>query len=315
MVVKESGAGNQEKERILKRKCRMPNRGHMGTLVAMSFAAFTGTASGDGVVKDHVTETTLWSGTARIANWDDTNSTLDYIAACAFTGNGEILKQVEGIFWSESSTGVVNGADWANIDFRLIFYEDTAAFQADPRNGTQSFLLDVPDNVNWATPVATFLDSTNGKTYDLLHLVFEVESFGITTVAEQEQFVALTPTGNTLAHGQTGMMYSTGLAGAVGTELDLYVSYETIPSTGPDTLQNLESEGALFDYVPYRVVLVDVPCPADSDGNSEVDVLDLVALLAVWGTCPPPCPEDVNGDGEVDVLDLVAMLAAWGSCP
>lgn len=299
----------------MSRQCGMMKRGPLGLLVVVCCAALTGIASGEDVVKDHVTVMTLWNSTARISNWDDSGSLVDYFAACAFTGNGEVLKQVEGIFWSVSSTNVANGADWDNIDFRLIFYEDTAAFQADPRNGTQSFLLDAPDNVDWATPVATFFDASGGQTFDLLHLVFDVESLGITTIAAQEQFVALTPTGNTLAHGQTGMMHSTGLAGAVGTELDRYVSYETIPATGPDTLQNLESEGALFDYVPYRVVLVDVPCPADSDLNSVVDVLDLLALLSAWGVCPPPCPEDGNIDGSVDVLDLLALLAAWGACP
>jgi hypothetical protein len=54
-------------------------------------------------------------------------------------------------------------------------------------------------------------------------------------------------------------------------------------------------------------------CPADINGDSSVDVLDLLELLASWGQSGVPA--DVNGDGIVDVLDLLEVLAAWGPCP
>jgi probable HAF family extracellular repeat protein len=53
-------------------------------------------------------------------------------------------------------------------------------------------------------------------------------------------------------------------------------------------------------------------CPADVNGDSFVDVLDLLAVLAAWGATSGP--EDVNGDGVVDVLDLLELLSAWGPC-
>jgi hypothetical protein len=55
------------------------------------------------------------------------------------------------------------------------------------------------------------------------------------------------------------------------------------------------------------------PCPADVNGDSTVNVFDLLAVLAVWGGSGGP--EDINGDGIVDVLDLLAVLGAWGPCP
>jgi hypothetical protein len=27
------------------------------------------------------------------------------------------------------------------------------------------------------------------------------------------------------------------------------------------------------------------------------------------------CPADINGDGNVDVVDLLIVLDAWGGCP
>ncbi|MHC4948946.1 MAG: hypothetical protein ACYTG1_11900 [Planctomycetota bacterium] len=59
-----------------------------------------------------------------------------------------------------------------------------------------------------------------------------------------------------------------------------------------------------------------LPCPADVDGSGDVEVNDLLAVLAAWGTCPggQPCPEDVTGDLRVLVDDLLAVLGAWGGC-
>ena len=54
-----------------------------------------------------------------------------------------------------------------------------------------------------------------------------------------------------------------------------------------------------------------VLCPADFDGDGDVDTADLLHLLGAWGT-----PDgDVDGDGDTDTADLLALLAAWGECP
>ncbi|MCH8153114.1 MAG: hypothetical protein IH830_12180 [Planctomycetes bacterium] len=55
-------------------------------------------------------------------------------------------------------------------------------------------------------------------------------------------------------------------------------------------------------------------CAPDLDGDGSVGILDLLALLAAWGT-DPGGPPDFDGDGTVGILDLLALLAAWGECP
>jgi hypothetical protein len=52
-------------------------------------------------------------------------------------------------------------------------------------------------------------------------------------------------------------------------------------------------------------------CPADFDGDGDVDTADLLYLLGAWGT---PAG-DVDGDGDTDTSDLLALLADWGMCP
>jgi hypothetical protein len=57
-------------------------------------------------------------------------------------------------------------------------------------------------------------------------------------------------------------------------------------------------------------------CAGDADCDGIVDISDVLALLAAWGTDDPLfdlAPE--GGDGQVDVVDLLALLASWGPCP
>jgi len=60
-----------------------------------------------------------------------------------------------------------------------------------------------------------------------------------------------------------------------------------------------------------EVAQAESQCPADFDGDGDVDTADLLFLLAAWGT-----PDgDVDGDSDTDTADLLALLAAWGPCP
>ena len=53
-------------------------------------------------------------------------------------------------------------------------------------------------------------------------------------------------------------------------------------------------------------------CPADCAlGDGQVDVTDLLTLLAQWGG-PGSC--DLDGSGMTDVVDILALLAEWGPC-
>lgn len=63
-----------------------------------------------------------------------------------------------------------------------------------------------------------------------------------------------------------------------------------------------------------QITISALTCPWDLDGNGDVGVTDLLAMLAAWGT-PALGPPDMDGDGFVGVTDLLALLGHWGGCP
>jgi hypothetical protein len=57
-------------------------------------------------------------------------------------------------------------------------------------------------------------------------------------------------------------------------------------------------------------------CPGDVDGDQDVDVADLSALLASYGcsfgmACYNP-DADWDGDGDVDLTDFSILLSHYG---
>ena len=59
---------------------------------------------------------------------------------------------------------------------------------------------------------------------------------------------------------------------------------------------------------------VDVTPATDLDGDGAVGIVDFLALLKAWGTCPgapDPCVADVDRDGAVAVTDFLSLLQDW----
>ncbi|MDP6602242.1 MAG: hypothetical protein QGH76_08095 [Phycisphaerales bacterium] len=76
-------------------------------------------------------------------------------------------------------------------------------------------------------------------------------------------------------------------------------------------------EGSVIEAAVDGVQLFEISCEdscaADVNGDSMVDVSDLLAVIAAWGGTSGS--EDVNSDGAIDVSDLLAIIGVWGSCP
>ena len=53
-------------------------------------------------------------------------------------------------------------------------------------------------------------------------------------------------------------------------------------------------------------------CLGDINNDGMVNVSDLLAIIAAWGTNDPDT--DLDGNGVVAVGDLLAAIANWGNC-
>lgn len=70
----------------------------------------------------------------------------------------------------------------------------------------------------------------------------------------------------------------------------------------------------LIPSVDFTVAAPAAPAaPGDLDGDGDVDLTDLAALLADFGCSTTPCTGDLNGDGVTDIADLSLLLANFGS--
>jgi hypothetical protein len=79
----------------------------------------------------------------------------------------------------------------------------------------------------------------------------------------------------------------------------------------PETWDTGYGTPPIVDMGAYEFQGEGEECPADFDGDGDVDTADLLFLLGAWGT---PAG-DVDGDGDTDTADLLALLGAWGECP
>jgi hypothetical protein len=58
--------------------------------------------------------------------------------------------------------------------------------------------------------------------------------------------------------------------------------------------------------------LVTAVCPGDTNGDRQVDFVDLNRVLGEFGTTAEGLPGDLNNDGTVDFLDLNIALSFFG---
>jgi hypothetical protein len=68
--------------------------------------------------------------------------------------------------------------------------------------------------------------------------------------------------------------------------------------------------------VMMSITCAPAPCPADVTGDGQVNVSDLLGVIAAWGTTGDPGrhPADVDENGVVNIEDLLDVIAAWGTC-
>ena len=88
---------------------------------------------------------------------------------------------------------------------------------------------------------------------------------------------------------------------------------QTAVDLGPAGMDNQFGAGRVDAYEAVLAAL-DAVANGDLDRDGDVDINDLLILLASWGTCPDcnNCPADLDGNCDVGIGDLLILLANWG---
>lgn len=128
----------------------------------------------------------------------------------------------------------------------------------------------------------------------------------------------------------TGNSFDVGLQGSLGDAVVLdELLLVTDNTTAIDGIRGLYAftihpdgsftpNGAIVDtgdLVPQEIeVWTPGPsCQGDLDGDGDVDLADLSALLGNFGGSGGPAEGDLDGDGDVDLADLSALLENFGT--
>jgi hypothetical protein len=69
---------------------------------------------------------------------------------------------------------------------------------------------------------------------------------------------------------------------------------------------------AAIDNFQLEVITCGEACLGDLDGNGEVNISDLLSMIAAWGSDDPTA--DLDGNGIVAVGDLLIAIGNWGTC-
>jgi hypothetical protein len=141
-----------------------------------------------------------------------------------------------------------------------------------------------------------------------------IELGGYTPVTEHD---VLAVTGDAVLGGTLGLVLLSPFDPQIGDSFEIITAGNVI-----DRFECLDAPlpGGNHFAITYGADLVTVavssgpPIYGDVTLDDNVDVLDLLVVLAAWGPCDCTCcPADVNGDGTVNVLDLLDVLAAWST--
>jgi hypothetical protein len=116
--------------------------------------------------------------------------------------------------------------------------------------------------------------------------------------------------------GRTMKGWKNSLQGPqTGTKINSYVmEWDDLPDCNGNGIDDLtDILAGTSDDIDGNLDPDECQCLADIDDSGEVDVVDLLIVLARWGQ--PGGEADVNFDGTVNVNDLLNVVGAWGECP
>jgi hypothetical protein len=183
-------------------------------------------------------------------------------------------------------------------------------FLPGPDSGATIYLdrdIQVPGNEEvFAGPAALGLveaDQIDGL------IVFDVNANGFYDPEDTVYFSLPpdSPTLGVLGAGPGDMLVSEG-----GGQVAVFVPGSIFGLASGDNMDAMDLVPLVNDSAEDTINAM-VPCPADFNGDGNIDTLDVLAFLNAWAD--RSADADFNGDGAVDTLDILDFFNSWaGGC-
>ncbi len=268
--------------------------------------------------------------TSQIVPWNNS----DWLAHVNYLANGDFI-QVGGLVQENIGyihTSTDNGVSWETYiwpEARLFSSCETPAGELFAVGVNGTILKRAADEVICETPVIAevsitscdnyYMDGENVLTESGLYEFYHTTADGCDSIVILNLSIVASPEvdiqqeiagcGNsseiTISVGSgdqhTFQIASLGMLNTTGSFIVPFGSY-IVEISNP------------FGCVTAQTVTSDayISCPADFDGDSLVDVEDLMLFTAAYACTGDCCPYDINGDGNVSVIDLLAFISDFG---
>ncbi|MCI0363598.1 MAG: hypothetical protein L0Y44_03305 [Phycisphaerales bacterium] len=221
--------------------------------------------------------------------------------------------------WHDHGNGINNPdptVQILNVDVPAEGRFITASKVVDNGNGTWRYeyavfnLSSHRSGGSFTVPVHTAVNVTNIGFHDVLYHSGEpYDNTDWTNVVDS--------TGVTWHSPQTFAQNQNSNALRWGTMYNFWFDADQAPNSNASIIIGLFRPGDPTS-ISFNGPAPSAPC-TDLNADSLVDVLDLLAVISVWGPCADPknCPADIaptGGDGTVDMADALAIIANWGPC-
>jgi hypothetical protein len=154
-----------------------------------------------------------------------------------------------------------------------------------------------------------------GESGDAQNLEAMSLDVGSSTIGIDRTFDGHFPLGVLVIEAGTEVMVVDNHDNAGGAET-MYVKHLVIEAgsvfiTGDRTVwyETVDNNGTVIGDID----VIAEPCPGDDDGNGEVNIDDLLAVIGNF-TCTGVCDGDADGNGVVDINDLLMTIGNFGPC-
>ena len=224
--------------------------------------------------------------------------------------------------WTITSDGSLTTGEWERVDPNgTIYNSQMAAPEDDATGGSQNTKCYVTEN-GVTDGSAGSADVDNGST-SLVSPVLEVSgTSGIVSYSRWFFDSQSTDELKTYVSNDDGaswvFVHSTGSTGSEWETTSFAIVDYVVPTNLvrvgfiTDDLDPPSIVEAGIDNFQLEVVVCGDGCLGDIDGDGNVNVTDLLMIIADWGSNDSSA--DLDGDGIVAVGDLLIAIANWGSC-